>query len=353
MSAVSAVNHDELLGYAAPKSREETQIIVPNSFKAERQQEGDVSVTDQSAAQQAIAIVKGRALALREQTTTLVKHPKFQTIALGGGSGLVVMGSTCCFIGGGVGFAVGTAVGFVPALFTFGLSIPVGAVIGAAVGTGVGLTAGGGGGLIVGGAAGHLGHAYRAEIKNGFLHIKTKTGERTVDLQALIMKVVEVTKAKALELTDLTLARATSVHALTKGQAIKLSKQARDVAVHPKFHATAASAAGGAVVVGAGGGAAGLVSGGMIGAAVGLVPALFTFGLSIPIGAAIGGGTGLCVGTAAGSTAGAVGGGATGYHAHTYRKEIRSGASGIWTKASTYAGKAKSKITGSVAGTTL
>ena len=76
------------------------------------------------------------------------------------------MGPTCCFVGGGAGFAIGTVVGCVPALFTLGLSIPVGAVVGGAVGTGVGLAAGGGGGIIVGGVAGHVGHAYRAEIRN-------------------------------------------------------------------------------------------------------------------------------------------------------------------------------------------
>merc|ERR1712113_1199502 len=57
----------------------------------------------------------------------------------------------------------------------------------------------------------------------------------------------------------------------------------------------------------------GAVSGGLVGAALGLVPAVFTFGLSIPVGAALGGGTGLCIGSAVGGTAGFVGGGIAGY----------------------------------------
>merc|ERR550534_1393663 len=101
----------------------------------------------------------------------------------------------------------------------------------------------------------------------------------------------------------------------------------------PKVQVTAAAAAGGAVSLGAGGGVAGLTGGGAIGAACGIVPAIFTFGLSIPIGAAIGAGTGLVVGTAVGGTAGLVGGGATGYGAYKKRKEIRSGAEGTLSKA--------------------
>jgi len=75
------------------------------------------------------------------------------------------------------------------------------------------------------------------------------------------------------------------------------------------------------------------MTGGAIGAAVGVIPAFFTFGLSIPIGAAIGGGTGLVVGTAGGATVGAVGGGAAGYGVETHKKEIQSGVNQALAKA--------------------
>merc|ERR1712032_1742378 len=61
----------------------------------------------------------------------------------------------------------------------------------------------------------------------------------------------------------------------------------------------------------------------MGGAVVGLVPALFTFGLSIPLCAMIGGGAGLCAGTTLGATCGAVGGGAVGYGSYGNRVAIR------------------------------
>jgi len=291
-----------------------------------------------------LALLSKQATALRVQTLALVKHPKFQTIALGGGSGLVIMGSTCAFVGGGAGVTIGTIVGCVPALFTFGLSIPVGAAIGGGVGTCLGLALGGGSGVIVGGAAGHVGHAYRVELKNGFLYIKTKSGERKVNLQVFIAKVAAGTRSKAMEITSLAQEKAVSTQQQVRVHIVKRGKQAHELVSHPKFQATAASAAGGAAVGGAGGGAAGLITGGTIGAAVGLIPALFTFGLSIPVGAAIGGGTGLCVGTLAGSSAGALGGGTTGYSVHTYRNEIKAGANHARTKVGEYGSVLKTRL---------
>lgn len=101
-----------------------------------------------------------------------------------------------------------------------------------------------------------------------------------------------------------------------------LDRSARSAASNPKLRTSAASAAGGAVLVGAGGGAAGFAAGGFMGAAVGVVPALFTFGLSIPIGAAIGSGAGLCAGTAVGGFVGLVGGGTAGYGYATCRDSL-------------------------------
>merc|ERR1712056_127228 len=61
----------------------------------------------------------------------------------------------------------------------------------------------------------------------------------------------------------------------------------------------------------------GMVCGGAAGALVGVVPALFTFGLSIPIGAVVGGGAGLFLGGAAGTSVGFAGGGAVGLTGYT------------------------------------
>merc|ERR1719378_298772 len=95
----------------------------------------------------------------------------------------------------------------------------------------------------------------------------------------------------------------------------------------------ASSAATGAVLLGTGGGAAGLAAGGAAGAAAGLPLALFTFGLSIPVGAMIGGGAGACVGASAAGTAGAIGGGAVGYP-YDHREQIKGGVDSMVARAS-------------------
>merc|ERR1712080_734990 len=68
----------------------------------------------------------------------------------------------------------------------------------------------------------------------------------------------------------------------------------------PQFQTLTIHTASGAVTLGCAGGAFGLASGIVTGAAAGIVPALFTFGLSIPAGAALGGGTGLFLGAGTG-----------------------------------------------------
>merc|ERR1719336_3650235 len=69
----------------------------------------------------------------------------------------------------------------------------------------------------------------------------------------------------------------------------------KSMASDRRVQVTAASAVGGGAVLGAGGAGVGLLSGGALGAAVGILPALFTFGLSIPLGAMIGAGCGMAV----------------------------------------------------------
>lgn len=66
-----------------------------------------------------------------------------------------------------------------------------------------------------------------------------------------------------------------------------------------------------------GGGATGLATGSAVGAVCGIVPAFFTFGLSIPVFATVGGAAGLCTGSLAG--------GATARSIHAHKDDIKSG----------------------------
>jgi len=93
-----------------------------------------------------------------------------------------------------------------------------------------------------------------------------------------------------------------------------------------KVQATIVGASVGSVVLGSASGAIGSFCGAVAGATIGVIPALFTFGLSIPVGAVVGGATGLCAGATAGGSIGLVGGGACGYGSYTYKKELQEGA---------------------------
>merc|ERR1711953_1598047 len=80
-----------------------------------------------------------------------------------------------------------------------------------------------------------------------------------------------------------------------------------------------ATASIGAVTVGTGSAAGGAIVGGIAGGALGLIPAIFTFGLSIPIGATVGAAVGGTTGAVGGGTTVFVGGGALGYFAYLRR----------------------------------
>merc|ERR1711972_133991 len=70
-------------------------------------------------------------------------------------------------------------VGVPAALFTFGLSIPFCATVGAVVGGGTGATMGGTTGLVTGGAAGYQVYAHKEGIKDGAASVINK-GKETV-----------------------------------------------------------------------------------------------------------------------------------------------------------------------------
>lgn len=105
-------------------------------------------------------------------TTKLAKAKLATTIAddcFKVSSGSAVAGAVACGSSGGAtgfvaGGAVGAAVGLVPAIFTFGLSIPLGAAIGSGTGLCVGTVAGGTFGFVGGGAAGYGAQKHKAKI---------------------------------------------------------------------------------------------------------------------------------------------------------------------------------------------
>merc|ERR1719221_1161897 len=92
-------------------------------------------------------------------------------------------------------------------------------------------------------------------------------------------------------------------HAKAKGLATRVIQAAQaartktaKLAADRDVQRAAASGAVGAVGLGAGGAGVGMLTGGAVGAAVGVVPAFFTLGLSIPFCAVVGGGCGFATG---------------------------------------------------------
>jgi uncharacterized protein YkvS len=186
-----------------------------------------------------------------------------------------------------------------------------------------------------------------SSIKDGVVNIVCKVNDRIVVFRIKAAEVIEYLQSKSQQMCGSTYAsiadrcrgakqnmlRASEV---TTAKSRQVGNSIRDIVSNPKAQVTAASAAGGAVALGTSGGAAGLLSGGAIGAVMAVPAAFFTFGLSIPVGASVGAGAGLCIGTVAGGTTGLVTGGAAGYSAHRHKDKIGNGCNGAVSKAKEY-----------------
>jgi hypothetical protein len=341
---------------------------------------GDSSVESESY----ISIAKAKALDLKHaavdavqgakvKAASVISNRNVQVTAASAVGGAVLVGGASGMIGLTLGGASGAFVGMGPALFTFGLSIPVFAAIGGGFGLFAGVPVGGTAGAVGGGTTGYVAYTKRAEIKSftdkGCAQARGATQTAwasAVSKSEAAVKFAEAKKesAKALALTSAATAQqklgegrecASKRLAVAKAKGIELASD-RSVQVG------AVSAAGGAAACGTAGAVAGLCTGTVVGGAVGLVPAIFTFGLSIPIGAAIGGSCGLVAGATTGGTVGFVGGGAAGYSVHARRDEIgvkvkgtiskvNEGAEYMKGKASTSAAYVRARVVGGTGGT--
>jgi len=85
----------------------------------------------------------------------MTKSKTFRTTAASGAGAAMALGTTGGVAGLATGTVVGAAVGLVPALFTLGLSIPLGAAVGGTCGLVTGAAAGGAVGVVGGSVAGY------------------------------------------------------------------------------------------------------------------------------------------------------------------------------------------------------
>merc|ERR1719210_1002459 len=117
------------------------------------------------------------ATATKEKTVEIASNKTVQVTAASATGGAVTLGTAGGVIGLATGGTIGAAIGLVPALFTFGLSIPIGAAIGSSCGLVAGTAVGGTTGFVGGGAFGYLAFTKREEIKIGLEAAKTKVSD--------------------------------------------------------------------------------------------------------------------------------------------------------------------------------
>jgi hypothetical protein len=140
-----------------------------------------------------------KALALQKSTVSLVKSPHFQTVTISTAAGAISFGAVGGAFGCAGGVVVGGAVGTLPALFTFGTSIPIGAVVGGFLGTSAGAVAAGTTGGCVGGAAGHGAYLYRAQIKDGAMKVRMITTDKANKFTVLVTTTTASTKQQIMQ----------------------------------------------------------------------------------------------------------------------------------------------------------
>jgi len=272
--------------------------------------------------------LKQKALETKDGAVTILRDPQFQKYTIATTGGAVVFGTAGGAFGTASGVVMGSAAGVVPALFTFGLSIPAGGAIGGIGGLCAGTLVGG----TSGGIGGYTIYKYRVEIKNGVIVVKVEAENaiKKAKLKATgLLSDVDM-QARKLRTSVIDIAGRGKHNSRKALEFAKMkASETLNLATTTRVGVTSTSAVAGAVVAGTTTGAFGAVAG----AAVGIVPAFFTLGLSIPVGAVIGS----CVGTTVGGTAGAVGGGALGYGGFTYRETISDNIQSSWSKVSTKA----------------
>eukprot|EP00929_Paragymnodinium_shiwhaense_P094573 TRINITY_DN5521_c0_g1_i1.p1 TRINITY_DN5521_c0_g1~~TRINITY_DN5521_c0_g1_i1.p1 ORF type:complete len:394 (+),score=91.59 TRINITY_DN5521_c0_g1_i1:61-1242(+) len=312
-----------------------------------------------------ITLVRGSDGILAKAKTfggSILKHPDFRGLTICTAGGAVTLGAVGGAFGTACGIVVGSAAGLIPALFTLGLSIPAGAVVGGAGGSCLGSTSG----ACLGGAAGFGGYRYRVEIKDGVIFVKRRAQDATTDARdATVRTFTRATQALSQYKTTgqekisvvfhnavrLSGDACRNAKPFTKAQCDKAIALAKD----RKAQVTTVSAAAGGVAGGVAGGTAGLVAG----AAVGVVPAIFTFGLSIPVCATVG----LATGALGGGAVGTVGGGTAGYLGYSHKKELSDGMQAaaartsasvdyLKSKAATSADQVRQSVRALVAGST-
>lgn len=253
------------------------------------------------------------------------------------GGGAVVLSAICGAAGMVAGSITGLIVGAVPAPLTFGLSLPIGATVGGGLGSFGGAAAGATVGFCGGAATGVAVYIHREDsgcslpplrdaVLSTISNTRTRAQETIAYLKVSAIDSFDGSCAQVVDIASRVAETASTVKQASKQKAIQIGSSLPGLPQDHSSHAILAAATGGAIAVGASAGSAGAVAGGTLGAAFGTVPALFTFGMSIPLGAAVGSSIGLCAGVVTGGTVGFWGGGGAGAGCIALSKQQHIGA---------------------------
>lgn len=248
--------------------------------------------------------------------------------ATGSLAGFATGGAFGIFIGG----AVGGALGMLPAIFTFGTTIPLGIFIGSGCGATIGSSVGGATGFFGAGTVGYGAYMKRGEIRSVFDRVSHAVKNVTEATCSRVHSLFASCKSSSSDIVGSLKKQFRHKADVAVDVYTRRLTDAKDMVADRNVQVVAASAASGAVVFGTGGAATGLATGSAIGAAVGVVPSFFTFGLALPVCSVIGGGFGMVAGSAVGAASGLVGGGLTGYVSYARRDEISSSMSSTLNK---------------------
>lgn len=173
---------------------------------------------------------KAKAKELSLATKEFASKKSVQTTAVSAVGGAMAVGTGGAVTGAATGSVVGAVAGLPLALFTFGLSIPAGAVLGGGAGLVVGVTTGATAGAMGGGAAGYGAYQNRDEIGKaaGAVAAKANSG-------------AEFVKDKASNGAEFVKGKANSGAELVKGTAQKSADWTKEVASATRARLTRAS----------------------------------------------------------------------------------------------------------------
>jgi len=148
-----------------------------------------------------VGVAKDTASDVASTITEKAKDPTTQVTVASAAGGGVLLGSGGAATGLVAGGVLGGLAGLLPAILTFGLSIPIGAAIGATCGAATGATVGGASGVAMGGVAGYGTYTNREAIRSKTEDLVGKVQDVGGDLKEKVVAGAQTVRSKVADST--------------------------------------------------------------------------------------------------------------------------------------------------------